>query len=210
MYKIDHTQTLLKERDYWEEKQRQNYPNTKELPLIFNLSPRQVIQAKLRYHQTHKKRVISKINNLQVEELHTTNKFEECSVAQMLCYGHKILNKINTTLNYLRKQSKYLKECEVAEVNHTPPPKKEFTEYDKDFIKANTPIELLLGTPVKIMMGGKKWFLCPNHSDTNPSFLWNEDKHFGYCFTCDFSCDIIKLYQHLNGTSFVETLKLLS
>ena len=203
-YKEDWHFIFLQERDYWLDKYK--HPSSKELLEIFNLTPQQGIQAKLRYHKSHKKRILTKLNDLEIAEL----KRDSSIVRDMIQAGTKVLNKTQTTINYLTKHLKYLNEVEKAKKNNTPPPVKQFTEYDKEHIKKNTPIELVMGRSPDAIGHGVKKYKCPYHNEKTPSFVWDENKKLFNCFGCGKGGDIITLYQHMNNTNFIETLKSLS
>ena len=212
MYKIDTFSELLGTQKLWEEDLRNNTPNNKQLSTIFNLSDTEITQYKLRYERLRKKRIEDKLNTYENDSLKIKCPVMSHIYRERMGYGYKLVEKKAKTIYYLNKRIKHLKECEEAKANHTTPPTPVYTSYDVEHIKQNTPIELLLGTPVKIAPGGKKFYLCPAHSEKTPSFLWNEEENSGYghCFGCGKSFDIISLHQHINGTTFQETLKLLS
>lgn len=75
--------------------------------------------------------------------------------------------------------------------------------------KAKTyPIEQLIDSPIKLV-SGKKWALCPFHSERKPSFFINE-KNVCHCFSCGFHGDSIELAQKLFNLSFKEALERLA
>jgi len=199
---------LWKEEKYWLFSPKNQPPTPPELLTIFNLTPSEAIKAKMRYHNARKKHIEWKINDLEILEL----RIEGVLLPDMLRAGHTALNKVNTTLKYLRNQVKHLKETEYAVANDLPLPKEKYITYDIEYIRNNTPIELLLGTPVKTMAGGKKFYKCVFHNEKTPSFLWNDNEGEKYycCFGCSAKGSIIDLYMHLNGCDFPTALKLLS
>ena len=213
MHKIDTFSQLLGTQKLWEEDLRNNTPNNKELSTIFNLSDLQIIQYKLRYERLRKKRIEDKLNTYENDSLTIKCPVMSHIYRERISYGYRLAEKKAKTIFYLNKRIKFLKETEVAVKENKPLPIPKFTSYDVDFIKENTPIELVMGSPpVKTSIGGKKWWPCPYHNEKTPSFLWNDNPREKYfkCYGCSKSGDIITLHQHINGTSFQETLKLLS
>jgi len=212
MYKIDTFSQLLSLEKLWEEDNRNNTPNNKQLSTIFNLSDTEITQYKLRYERLRKKRIEDKLNTYENDSLKIKCPVMSHIYRERIGYGYKLVEKKKKTIFYLNKRIKFLKECEEAKANHTTPPTPVYTSYDVEHIKQNTPIELLLGTPVKIAPGGKKWFRCIFHNEKTPSLLWNdnEDEKYFKCYGCQKGGDIITIHQHLNNCTFQETLKLLS
>lgn len=51
------------------------------------------------------------------------------------------------------------------------------------------------------------WAVCPFHADKNPSAYCKNN--FLYCFSCNESADVIKLYMHLYSVDFVKAVRAL-
>lgn len=72
-------------------------------------------------------------------------------------------------------------------------------------------IETLLGPPAR-KSGGRHYYLCPAHDDTNPSFsVQTEGRWRGYwrCFVCDIHGDQIDLFCLVKGVTISDALDIL-
>ena len=180
-----------------------------ELLTIFNLTPIQALRPKLRYINLK----IDDATTLKFNWLHQRGdpEYKGCKhfLQGLMDELNVKLSKLERTKQYINTQIAHYKDVQRAKETNQPIPQPIFTEYDKEYIKTHTPIELVMGTPKKVEIN-RKWFICPFHKDTNPSFLWNVDKHYGHCFVCETSGDILALHQKINDTTFAQTLKLLS
>lgn len=61
-----------------------------------------------------------------------------------------------------------------------------------------------------IRVNSAKFARCtsPNHEDKNPSMFVKGN--YGYCFSCNYSADVIKIAMDVNGLNFAEAVKKLA
>jgi len=186
------------------------HPKREELLEIFNITQKQSILHKLRHLKAQRERYANEVARLTSVKI-KAKKHEKWLPEMFLISRRNQENKFEKAIYYQKKRLSLENEKAHAKKHNLPPPQPSFTEHDLEHIKKHTPIEQLMGDPVKTAMGGKKWYCCPFHNEKTPSFLWNdaeEDKYFK-CYGCGQGGDILTLHQHINGTTFHETLKLL-
>ena len=58
--------------------------------------------------------------------------------------------------------------------------------------------------------GNSFWACCPFHHEKTPSFSVNSQGQFYHCFGCGESADVITFVQKMEGTDFIETVKILA
>lgn len=58
--------------------------------------------------------------------------------------------------------------------------------------------------------GNSFWACCPFHHEKTPSFSVNSQGQFYHCFGCGESGDVITFVQKMEGTDFIETVKILA
>jgi DNA primase len=77
-------------------------------------------------------------------------------------------------------------------------------------IKANTPIEEIIGQYVKLQKSGNNYTgLCPFHDDHKPSFAVYPSSGNFHCFSCSKHGDVIDFLMAIEHLSFSETMEAL-
>lgn len=56
---------------------------------------------------------------------------------------------------------------------------------------------------------GYQMFLCPLHSDKNPSFAWYRKNNTWWCFGCSQGGDIIEFIMKFTNVDFLEAIEYL-
>lgn len=78
-------------------------------------------------------------------------------------------------------------------------------------LKYSTNIVDIISSYVSLTRKGNSyWACCPFHHEKTPSFSVNSQGQFYHCFGCGESGDVIKFVQKMEGTDFIETVKILA
>jgi len=82
--------------------------------------------------------------------------------------------------------------------------------YDPDKIKAQNPIEAVVGDRVELKKNGNEYSACcPFHNENTPSFTVSPDKGFYHCFGCGAHGDSIDFVTEYEGVTFQEACAIL-
>lgn len=129
----------------------------------------------------------------------------------------KEYNNSNFAKKARRRYIKYRQEQLYIKYQKTPDKKieKEIQSLQNELIDpqshvSDIQIESAKNYPIEniVKLNRNKFALCVMHADSHPSM--NCKKNFAYCHVCNYHADTIQLYRDINGTGFVETVKLLS
>lgn len=78
-------------------------------------------------------------------------------------------------------------------------------------LKYSTNIVDIVSSYVSLTRKGNSfWACCPFHHEKTPSFSVNSQGQFYHCFGCGESGDVITFVQKMEGTDFIETVKILA
>ena len=56
----------------------------------------------------------------------------------------------------------------------------------------------------------RSWACCPFHHEKTPSFAVNQQGQFYHCFGCGASGNVITFVEKMEGTDFIDTVKMLA
>lgn len=75
--------------------------------------------------------------------------------------------------------------------------------FDIDEIKNRVSAEQVIGKHPEYKTSAREKYFCPLHIEKTPSFIWNIDKKYYFCFGCGAFGDIIDLYGKINNCDFI-------
>jgi DNA primase len=82
------------------------------------------------------------------------------------------------------------------------------TREDIETVRANNPIEQVIGRYVELKPSGRRLLgRCPFHDDPRPSFVVYVHNQSWYCFGCDIGGDVFRFIERIEHLSFVEALQ---
>jgi len=82
------------------------------------------------------------------------------------------------------------------------------TRDDIETVRANNPIEQVIGRYVELKPSGRRLLgRCPFHDDPTPSFVVYVHNQSWYCFGCDLGGDVFRFVERIEHLSFTEALQ---
>ena len=85
------------------------------------------------------------------------------------------------------------------------------TRDEIEAVRANNPIEQVIGRYVELRPSGRRLLgRCPFHDDPTPSFVVYVHNQSWYCFGCDIGGDVFRFVERIEHVSFTEALQILS
>ena len=82
------------------------------------------------------------------------------------------------------------------------------TRDDIETVRANNPIEQVIGRYVELKPSGRRLLgRCPFHDDPTPSFVVYVHNQSWYCFGCDIGGDVFRFVERIEHLSFTEALQ---
>jgi DNA primase len=95
--------------------------------------------------------------------------------------------------------------------NTTPRMVKRSTREEIETVRANNPIEQVIGWYVELRPSGRRLLgHCPFHDDPTPSFVVYPHNQSFYCFGCDVGGDVFRFVERIEHLSFSQALQRLS
>jgi DNA primase len=95
--------------------------------------------------------------------------------------------------------------------NTTPRMVKRSTREEIETVRANNPVEQVIGQYVELRPSGRRLLgRCPFHDDPTPSFVVYPHNQSFYCFGCDVGGDVFHFVERIEHLSFSEALQRLS
>ena len=82
------------------------------------------------------------------------------------------------------------------------------TRDEIEAVRANNPIEQVIGRYVELRPSGRRLLgRCPFHTDPTPSFVVYIHNQSWYCFGCDIGGDVFRFVERIEHLSFTEALQ---
>jgi DNA primase len=92
--------------------------------------------------------------------------------------------------------------------NPVPRMEKRNTRDEIETVRANNPIEQVIGRYVELRLSGRRLLgHCPFHDDPTPSFVVYVNNQSWYCFGCDIGGDVFRFVERIEHLSFAEALQ---